>query len=260
MIREQIKLNKLLNRVRLSDLPRILFSKTSVEAKEFSLFVLRQVYYTFNQALFPLCILAILIAVTVSVQAGLGLSVIGASSRIGELWVWMVFRVFGPLLSALLIIARSCTAVTTETAVMKYDKEIEALELMGIPAVDFVFAPRIIAGAISGFCMAFSFVVIAFFWTWLAKNWFASMTLEYLFESVSRAITLDDIIHFVLKTTMVGAGIFWMSCKIGLSLKKASNEIPGLAMHAVIDCSFWTFIIHGLFIILYIMSHGFHLL
>jgi phospholipid/cholesterol/gamma-HCH transport system permease protein len=260
MVQDQKLLNKLLNRMPPQEIARIIFSKSAAEAKEFSRVVLLQVYFTFNQAFFLLFIMAIVVAVSVSMQAGLGLSMIGASSRIGELWAWMVFRIFGPFLSAILIIARSCTAVATETSVMKYNKEIEALEIMGIPAVDFVFTPRIIAGAISSFCMSFTFVIIAFFATWLSKNWFASMSIRHLFESISRSLTIDDIIFFILKTTIVGAGIFWIACKKGLSLNRGSFEVPIIAMSAVVDGFIWTFITHGFFTTLFIIIHGFHLL
>lgn len=259
MIQHQERLNKLLNRVPPDEIIKILFTKTSAEAREFWRVVLLQVYFTFNQAFFLLVLTAILIAISVSMQAGLGLSVIGASSRIGELWMWMVFRTFGPLLSAILIIARSCTAVATETAVMKYNHEIEALELMGIPAVDYVFTPRIIAGAISNFCMAFSFVVIAFFATWLSKNWFASMSIRHLFEQISNALTLEDIVFFLGKTIIVGAGIFWIACKKGLSLNRGSYEIPTIAMHAVVDGFIWAFVTHIFFTALFILTYGFHL-
>lgn len=260
MIQHQDRLNTLLNRVSPLEIIRIIFSKSAAEAKEFSRVVLNQVYFTFNQALLLLAIMALLIAASVSVQAGYGLSVIGASSRIGELWVWMVVRIFGPLLSAILIIARSCTAVATETAVMKYNKEIEALELMGIPTVDYVFTPRIVAGAISNFCMATSFVVIAFVGTWLSKNWFSSMSMRHLYEQIWRAMTPEDVIFFLLKTLIVGAGIFWIACKKGLSLNRGSYEVPIIAMHAVVDGFIWAIVTHIFFTTLFIMIHGFHLL
>ncbi len=260
MEQEQAKLIRLLDRIPLYEFVRILFTKTNAQAKEFSRVMLQQVYFTFNQALFLLTVLSILIAVIVSAQAGFGLSVIGASGRIGELWTWMVFRVFGPLLSALLIIARSCTAVATETAVMKFNREIEALELMGIPAVDFVFAPRILAGAISGFCMAAAFVVIAFFGTWVSNNWFASMSLRHLYAEVSSAITPQDVVYFILKTTIVGGGIFWIACRRGLSLDKGSFEVPVVAMQAVVDGFIWAIVTNIFFTALYVMWHGFYLL
>ncbi|HOD16376.1 MAG TPA: ABC transporter permease [Spirochaetota bacterium] len=217
MVQEQVKLNRLLNRVPLYEIARILFSKSKAEAKEFSRVVLQQVYFTFNQALLLLTVLAIL------------------------------------------IIARSCTAVATETAVMKYNREIEALELMGIPAVDFVFAPRILAGAISSFCMSFAFVIIAFFGTWLSKNWFAAMSLRHLYNEISQAITAADIVYFILKTTIVGAGIFWIACAKGLSLGRGSFEVPVVAMQAVVDGFIWAFATHIFFASLFIMTHGFYL-
>lgn len=259
MTGEQQMLRRLLDRVPVTEVVRILFAKTASESKAIWMVVLSQVYFTFNQGFFLLFVIAVLFAISVSMQAGYGLSVIGATERLGELWTWIVFRTFAPLLSAMLIIARSCTAVAAETAVMKYNKEIEALEMMGIPAVEFVFTPRIIAGAISSFCMSFAFVIIAFFFTWLSKNWFSSISLGFFYQQVSRALTLEDIVFFVAKTAIVGAGIFWIACRKGLSLYRASYEIPVSAMGAVVDGFIWIFITHGFFMTLFIMKYGFRL-
>jgi len=260
MIQAQEQLDKLLNRVPPHEIIRALFSKSAAEAREFSRVVLLQVYFTFNQAILLLTVIAIVLSIAVSMQVGLGLSVIGATGRTGELWMWVVFRIFGPLFTAIIIITRSCTAVAVETAVMKYNREIEALELMGIPVVEYVFTPRIVAGAISSFCMTFFFVVIAFFGTWLSKNWFSLMPLSQLYELISRAITIEDVIFFILKTVIVGAGIFWIACKTGLSLKRGSFEIPVIAMNAVVDGYIWMFVTHGFFTAVFIMIYGFHLL
>jgi phospholipid/cholesterol/gamma-HCH transport system permease protein len=260
MMQAQEQLEKLMNRVSPHEIVRVLFSKSAAEAREFSRVVLLQVYFTFNQAIFLLTVIAIVLSITVSMQAGLGLSVIGATSRIGELWMWMVFRIFGPLLTAIIIIARSCTAVAVETAIMKYNREIEALELMGIPTVDYVFTPRIVAGALSNFCMTFFFMAVAFFGTWLSKNWFASMPISHLYDQITKAITFEDVVFFILKTVIVGAGIFWIACKMGLSLKRGSFEVPIIAMNAVVDGYIWTFVTHGFFTAVFIMIHGFHLL
>ena len=82
MVQDQLRLNKLLNRAPLYEMAKGFLAKSPAEAKEIWRVILSQVYYTFNQGLLLLFIIAVLVAVLVSMQAGFGLSVIGASSRI----------------------------------------------------------------------------------------------------------------------------------------------------------------------------------
>ena len=62
------------------------------------------------------------------------LGLVGASngSLPGKVLVWVVFLELGPLLTAIIVIARSGTAIAAEIGSMKINGEITALERLGI--------------------------------------------------------------------------------------------------------------------------------
>jgi len=217
-----------------------------------------QVYFTFIQALPLISIMAFVMGCAISLQANLGLSLVGGGGRIGEIFVMIICREAAPLAASILMIARSATAVAAETATMKQQREVEALTLMGIDPIEYVFAPRIIAGAISAFCLAFVFIIVALCGTWFAANYSRTVTFSDLINSVIIVITKGDIAFFVLKTIIPGLGIFWIACKSGLSLKKAPFEIPIQTINAVVEGL--TFVMAAQFILSAInyTINGFH--
>ena len=62
----------------------------------------------------------------------------------GKILVWVVMRELAPLLTATIVIARSGTAIATELGSMKINGEIDAIEMLGIPADRYLILPRIL--------------------------------------------------------------------------------------------------------------------
>ena len=67
----------------------------------------------------------------------------------GRIMVWLAVREIAPLFTAILVVARSGTAITSELAQMKIGGEIEALERMGIPVSQYLVLPRVLGVALS---------------------------------------------------------------------------------------------------------------
>ncbi len=122
-----------------------------------------QIYFTGWQALPLISVLALSSGSVVIIQASTQLSFLGGSDMIGDLLILIVLREVAPLLTALIVIARSGTAVASEIGTMKVNNEIEALEAMGINPLSYIVFPRLLGGVISVVCLAFYFTLIAFF-------------------------------------------------------------------------------------------------
>lgn len=76
-------------------------------------------------------VLALGTGALVVMQALSNLSMFGGTQMIGSFLVAAIVREAGPLLVALVVIARSGTAVASEVGNMRANREIEALESMG---------------------------------------------------------------------------------------------------------------------------------
>lgn len=194
-----------------------------------------QIYFTGWQAMPLISVLAIATGSIVILQSSAQLSILGGASMIGNLLVVIIVREVGPLLTALVVIARSGTAVASELGNMRANREIEALESMGINPLSFIVFPRIIGGVISVICLAYYYIVIALFGGYLFTRLLHDMPLQFFNDSLIQALAVEDIFLFLIKTAFSGMIIFVVSCYQGLLVKRSSHEVPQMTTKAVVD-------------------------
>src|SRR6266704_227145 len=104
-----------------------------------------------------------LLPMFIFVAAALGLVVIGQSvswltrvgaiNYLGSIMVIVVVRELGPLLAALLVLARIGTANVIALGTARAIGEMEALEALGIDPVHYLVVPRILGLALGVFCL-----------------------------------------------------------------------------------------------------------
>lgn len=194
-----------------------------------------QIYFTGWQAMPIISVLALATGSIVILQSSAQLSILGGTSMIGNLLVVIIVREIGPLLTALVVIARSGTAVASEIGNMRANREIEALESMGINPLSFIVFPRIIGGVISVVGLAYYFIVIALFGGFLLTRLIQDMPLSFYTSSLIRALAVEDIFLFLVKTAFGGMIIFVVSCYQGLLVKRSPHEVPQRTTKAVVD-------------------------
>ena len=193
-----------------------------------------QVYFTGWQALSLVGVIALGTGAAVVVQANSQLAFIGGSKMLGDLLVAVVMRELGPLLTAMIVIARSGTAVASELGNMRVNREVEALEVMGIDPLSYIVFPRVMGGIISVLCLAFYFNLIAVLGGYLVCIMDRSMDFSYYLDLIIDSLRYEDIHVFFLKNTFSGAMIFIIACKQGLSVQRSSHEVPQMTTLAVV--------------------------
>jgi phospholipid/cholesterol/gamma-HCH transport system permease protein len=180
-------------------------------------------------------VLALASGGVVILQSQANLSILGSTAMIGNLLVVIITRELGPLITALIVIARSGTAVASEVGNMRANREIEALESIGINPLSFIVFPRILGGIISVVCLAFYFNVIALIGGFIITKLIQDMPFNFYIDSLSRAFAIEDIYIFLLKNTFSGMIIFVVSCFQGLSVKRSPHEVPQVTTVAVVN-------------------------
>jgi phospholipid/cholesterol/gamma-HCH transport system permease protein len=194
-----------------------------------------QIYFTGWQAMPLITVLALATGGIVILQSTAQLSFLGNASMFGNLLVVIIVREVGPLVTALIVIARSGTAVASEIGNMRVGREIEALESMGINPLSYIVFPRIVGGVISVLCLAFYFNIIALLGGFLVTRALNDMTFGFFTESLANAISVEDVGLFLLKNTFSGMIIFVVSCYQGLLVKQSSHEVPQVTTKAVVN-------------------------
>lgn len=194
-----------------------------------------QIYFTGWQAMPLISMLAVASGAVVILQSSVQLSLLGGTEMLGNLLVVVIVRELGPLMTALVVIARSGTAVASEIGNMGANREIEAMESMGIHPLSYIVFPRILGGVISVVCLAFFFNVIAIFGGYMVTRLLHDMPFVFYSDLLVRALAVEDIALFLVKNIFSGIIIFVVCAHQGLQVKKSPTEVPQVTTKAVVN-------------------------
>src|SRR5512132_3569520 len=100
-----------------------------------------------------ICGVAVLVGVSVVVQLAFWTGKTGQSQLLGPLLVAVVARELGPLLTNIVVIVRSSSAMATELGVLKINGEVRALEGRGNDPFLHLVMPRVLGVAVATFCL-----------------------------------------------------------------------------------------------------------
>lgn len=213
-----------------------------------------QIYFTGFQALPLISVLALASGSIVILQSSTNLSLLGGGMILGDLMVAIVVRELAPLLTALIVIARSGTAVASEIGNMRVNREIEALESMGIHPLSYVVFPRLVGGIVSVICLAVFFVVIACLGGFFVTSLLHNLPFSYYLDSLLRSFTFADVGLFFMKNTFSGAIIFVTCCYQGYLVKNSPHEVPQVTTKAVMNSIIYVVLFNMVVTILFYLS------
>lgn len=194
-----------------------------------------QIYFTGWQAMPIITVLALSAGSIVIMQSNAQLSLLGGNEMIGNLLVAVIVREISPLLTALIVVARSGTAVASEIGNMRVNKEIEALEVLGINPLSYIVFPRLLGGVVSVLCLSFYFILISLLGGFLVTKLVHDMPFSFYADSLASAFQAEDVYLFLLKNIFSGLIIFTVCCYQGLLVKQSPHEVPQVTTKAVMN-------------------------
>lgn len=97
------------------------------------------------QAVFIVCLTNYLLGLIIAMLSGVQLRSFGAELYVADLVVIAFSRELAPIMTAVIVSARSGAAIAAELATMKVQDEINALRALGLDPGKFLIAPRVVA-------------------------------------------------------------------------------------------------------------------
>jgi phospholipid/cholesterol/gamma-HCH transport system permease protein len=194
--------------------------------------VIEQIYFTAVEALLILIPVSLLLGSMMIFQ----FSGVAAQHDLGRITVALLIREFGPLITALIVIMRSATAITIETGYMKVLGEIEALELQGMDPLDVLFAPRMVGIMVSMICLITIFCITSVLGGYAIAWALTTLPLQNFLAQIGKAITGIDIAVVALKALFFGAGITVISLYSGLAIEKGITDVPVATSRGAVAC------------------------
>ena len=170
-------------------------------------------------ALMPMFLfLALALGFLVVGQTVSALAKVGATDYLGSTMVIVIVRELGPLLTAVLVLARVGTANVIELGTARALGEVEALEALGIDPVHYLIVPRVIGMALGIFALTIYLILGAlgsgYLFAFLQD---VALTPGDYFRQIAEALNWLDFALLALKTLAFGFFIAVVTCYHGLA-------------------------------------------
>jgi phospholipid/cholesterol/gamma-HCH transport system permease protein len=202
--------------------------------------IVEQIYFTAVQALPIIIPIALIIGTMMIIQ----FTRVSSQYELGKIIVMLIIREFGPLITALVVILRSATAVTIEIGYMTIGHEIESIEMAGIDPVRFISSPRLIGITSAVLFLFVVFDLVAIIGGYAVVWMVTSIPMGNFFGQISKAVTGPDLVVGVVKGLCFGVAITSASLYRGFTVPKDITFIPVATSRAAVDCLIYCLIIN----------------
>lgn len=165
------------------------------------------------------------IGLTLAMQSAQELKRLGAQEFVPDLVAVSLFRELGPVLTAVIVIGRSGSAVTAELGTMKVSEEIEALRVMAINPVRFLVVPRFLAMLVMLPVLTIFGNCVGIFGGWTVSRWALDMhTANFIYRSVE-ASAVWDLYSGLIKSFVFAWLVITIACNTGMRVEGGAEGV-----------------------------------
>lgn len=211
--------------------------------------LLGQLIFTGVDAIAMISFLAVLVGIGVTSQLIYIMHAISGASDITEILARLVMSELGPLITGVILVGRSCSAVAVDLGNTKVRGEIEPLEYLGIDVDDYFVIPRILCMVISQVTLALYFSAIMILCGVFFSAFIYDFSAQESLMELLNTMTVSGVMRFMAKNFFFGLIIGTLACFHGLSVGNSPTQVPQQMQRAVVRCLAFLFLADGYFLI-----------
>ena len=194
--------------------------------------MVEQIYFTGVQAL-PIVIPLALVTGSILISR---ITWVSEDYNLGKIVLIIIVRELGPMVTAVLVILRSASAVTIEISYMNILNEIHAIEMAGIDPLRLLGLPRLIGITTSIFCLFIVFDLVSIVGGYMVIWACTYLPMGNFLIQIGKAITVADIAVGIVKALSFGVIITVVSLYHGFAEKNQITRIPPVTARAAVEC------------------------
>jgi phospholipid/cholesterol/gamma-HCH transport system permease protein len=193
-------------------------------------------------------LIAFLMGLILAMQAWVQLRVWGAEIYIADMVGVSVLAEIGPLMTAIVLAARSGSRNAAQLGAMVVSEEIQALEQMGIRPLRFLVLPKVVACAIAAVALAVVFDVVAIGGGALFGFGVAGIEPDAFAEQLRQALSLSDFVVAQCKAATFGTAVGVVGCALGLRVQDGSEGVGRATTSSVVLGIFLVIVVDAVFV------------
>ena len=199
--------------------------------------VFKQVHFVGFKSTFVVVLTAAFTGMVLGLQGYYTLRKYGSEGALGSAVALSIIRELGPVLAALMVTARAGSAMTAEIGIMRITEQIDAMETMAISPLQYLIAPKILAGLISVPLLVAMFDVVGIFGGYLVGVDLLGGNPGSYWSSIEAAVEWKDVYGGILKSISFGLIVTWVCCYKGYFTRMSAEGLGAATTEAVVLAS-----------------------
>lgn len=210
-----------------------IFDRRSYNSASRMVFI-HQFYFTAVQILPLFLFVAVIFGSLVNGMAFQVIKDLGLSDYLGRLLMGFVVTELSPFVTVLLIALRSSSAINTEIAVMKVNRELSTLKSFRIDLIRYLFIPRILSGMLSMVLLTCLFALVVLFIGLLVSSQIFGTSVEAYIDTLLLSADVMDIFILLIKCATFGFFITLIPIRLGLNASDELTSIPVAVLNGMV--------------------------
>ena len=177
-------------------------------------------------------------SIIVASQVALEMVKQGGGNFVGLLMTMLIVREVGVIMSGFAIIYMIGSSLASEIATMRVTEQIDAIEVLKVNPIRYLFVPRVLSGLIMMPFVTAIAAAVGVFAGAITSNLASGLSYRAFFDSAWLGIYMKDLGVCMLKAASFGAVIAHISCSCGYEAKGGAKGVGEATTKAVV----WSFV------------------
>jgi phospholipid/cholesterol/gamma-HCH transport system permease protein len=177
--------------------------------------IAQEVFFIGARSTLIVSLVALFTGMVLGLQGYYTLIKFGSEGVLGAAVALSLVRELGPVMTALMVIARAGSAMAAEIGIMRISEQIDALDTMDINPLRFLVSPRIAASLISFPLLTAIFDVVGIFGGYLTGVVLLGINSGIYFYRVHSSVVMQDVTGGFIKSIVFAAVVSTICCYQG---------------------------------------------
>jgi len=179
---------------------------------------------------------AIFLGAVLGYQLYITLHAFGTEALLGGAVGVSLFRDLAPVMTAIMVTGRAGAAIAAEIATMRVSEQIDAMEIMAVDPLEYLVAPKIIAGIIMVPLLSVFFAAIGSLAAKFVACDIMDLSVATYWTQFTIMVDVNELYHCTLKGAFFGGILTSVGCYCGFTAKGGAGGV-GLATRRTVVLS-----------------------
>ncbi|MFM2152315.1 MAG: hypothetical protein RL199_750 [Pseudomonadota bacterium] len=188
-------------------------------------------------SLFIVTLTGFFVGAVLALQGLRAFELFNAQALVGATVELSLARELAPVFAALMLTARTGSAMATELGTMRVTEQVDALETMAVDARQYLLAPRVVAGALMLPVLTLVFNATAMFGAWLVAVPGAGLSGAEFQGRIPLFTEVGDVLHGLVKAAVFGYVVCLIAVERGYRAEGGAAGVGTATTRAVVGGS-----------------------